>query len=66
MVGTDSSDHSSQESMLVGRQGAVEKTATVARTKSRSAKRVRKRGNKHAKKNRSTMAKEASRYWINE
>jgi hypothetical protein len=50
MVGTDSSDHSSQESMSVGWQGPVEKTATVATPKSRSAKRVRKRGNKCAKK----------------
>jgi hypothetical protein len=54
MVGTDSSDHSSQESMSVGRQGPVEKTATVATTKSRSAKRVRKQGNKRAKKKKST------------
>jgi hypothetical protein len=47
MVGTDSSDCSSQELMSVGRQGPVEKTVTVATTKSRSA---WKRGNKHAKK----------------
>jgi hypothetical protein len=56
MVGTDSSDHSSQESMSVGRQGQVERTATVATTKSRTAKRVRKQGNKCAKTN-STTAK---------
>jgi hypothetical protein len=57
MVGTDSSDHSSQESVSVGRQGQVERTATVATTKSRTAKRVRKRGNKRAKKKISTTAK---------
>jgi hypothetical protein len=57
MVGTDSSDHLSQESMLVGRQGTVEKTATVATPKSRSAKRVRKQGSKRAKKKRSTTSK---------
>jgi hypothetical protein len=51
MVGTDLSCRSSQEPMSVlGRQGLVEKTATVATIKSRSAKRARKQGNKCAKK----------------